>query len=50
MKVHQKCLLDKGKTERLVAVLRSIESDNTEVAEKIRTGADYFERNAERMR
>jgi len=50
MKVHQKRLLDKGKIERLVALLRSIESDNPEVVEKICTEADYFERNAERMR
>jgi hypothetical protein len=50
MKIHQKFLLDRGKIEKLVAALRSIESDNPEVAEKIRTEADYFERNAERMR
>jgi hypothetical protein len=50
MKVHQKRLLDQGKIERLVRVLRSIKSDNPELAEKIRTEADYFERNAERMR
>jgi len=50
MKIHQKRLLDRGKIEKLVAALRSIESDNPEVAEKIRTEADYFERNAERMR
>jgi hypothetical protein len=50
MKVHQKRLLDKGKIEKLVGVLRTIESDSPEVAEKIRTEADYFERNAERMR
>ena len=50
IKVHQKRLLDKGKIERLVAELRSIPSDNPEVAEKIRTEAGYFERNAERMR
>jgi len=50
MKVHQKRLLDKGKIEKLVLSLRSIESDNAEVLEKIRTEADYFERNAERMR
>ena len=30
--------------------LRSTESTNAEVLEKIRTEADYFERNAERMR
>jgi len=50
MKVHQKRLLDKGKIERLVGVLRALHSGNPEVAEKIRTEADYFERNAERMR
>jgi hypothetical protein len=50
MKVHQKRLLDKGKIEKLVLSLRSTESTNTEVLGKIRTEADYFERNAERMR
>ena len=50
MKVHQKRLLDKGKVERLVSALRSIASDDPEVAKKIRKEADYFERNAERMR
>jgi hypothetical protein len=50
MKVHQKRLLDKGKIERLVVALRSIESTNAEVLEKIRTEADYLERNTERMR
>ena len=50
MKVHQKRLLDKGKIEKLVLALRSIESTNAEVLEKIRTEADYFARNAERMR
>jgi Uncharacterised protein family (UPF0236) len=50
MKVHQRRWLDKGKIEKLVAALRAIESVNAEVAEKIRTEADYFERNAERMR
>jgi hypothetical protein len=50
MKIHQKPLLDKGKIEKLVDALRSIDSANPEVAEKIRTEADYFERNAERMR
>ena len=50
MKVHQKRLLDKGKIEKLVLALRSIESTNDDVLEKIRTEADYFERNAERMR
>lgn len=50
MKVHQKRLLDKGKIEKLVALIRSIRSANPDVAEKIRIEGDYFERNAERMR
>lgn len=50
MKVHQKRLLDKGKIEKLVSALRSIDSTNAEVLEKIRTEADYFEKNAARMR
>lgn len=50
MKVHQKRLLDKGKIEKLVAAIRFIVSSNPEVVEKIRIEADYFERNAERMR
>ena len=49
MKIHQK-LLEKGKIEKLVLSLRSIDADNPDVAEKIRTEADYFARNAERMR
>ena len=47
---HQKRLLDKGKIEKLVTALRSIHSANLEVVEKICTEADYFDRNAERMR
>jgi hypothetical protein len=57
VKVHQKELLDKGKIEKLVLSLRSIESGHAsiesghaDVLEKIRTEADYFERDAERMR
>ena len=50
MKVHQKRLLDKGKIEKLVGALRAIPAGNSPLAEKIRTEADYFERNAERMR
>jgi hypothetical protein len=50
MKVHQKRLLDKGKIEKLVLSLRSTESTNPEVLDKIRIEAEYFERNAERMR
>jgi hypothetical protein len=49
MKIHQK-LLEKGKIEKLVLSLRSIDAENPDVAEKIRTEADYFARNAERMR
>ena len=49
MKINQR-RLDTGKIEKLVAALRSIVSTNPEVADKIRTEADYFERNAERMR
>jgi hypothetical protein len=49
MNIHQK-LLEKGKIEKLVLSLRSIDADKPDVAEKIRTEADYFARNAERMR
>ena len=50
MKVHQQRLLDQGKIEKLAGALRSIVSTNPEVVERIRIEADYFERNAERMR
>lgn len=50
IKIHQKRLLDKGKIEKLVNAIRALDSANPEVAEKIRLEADYFERNAERMR
>lgn len=50
IKVHQRRLLDKGKIEKLVSALRSIDTDNPEQADKLRTEADYFERNAQRMR
>ena len=49
MMVHQH-RLDQGKIEKLVLALRSIGTVNPEVAEKVRKEADYFERNAERMR
>ena len=49
MKMHQK-LLDRGKIEKLVDALRAIKSDNTEVAEKVHSEADYFEGNRGRMR
>lgn len=50
MKVHQRRLLDKGKIQKLVLALRSIDSVNPEVVDKFHGEADYFERNAERMR
>jgi hypothetical protein len=50
IKAHQKRLLDQGKIEKLVIAIRSIHCANPEVADKIRTEAEYFERNAERMR
>ena len=50
MKVHQKRLLDKGKLDQLVVALRCIVPANAELADKIHAEADYFERNAERMR
>lgn len=42
--------LDQGKIERLVASLRSLSMGPAELAEKVRSEADYFEKNAERMR
>jgi len=50
MKLHQKRLLDQGKIAKLVGALRARKSRSPEVVEKIRTEADYFERNAQRMR
>jgi hypothetical protein len=49
MLVHQD-LLDHGKIKKLTVALRSIATNNPELAEKIRTEADYFHRNALRMR
>jgi hypothetical protein len=49
MMVHQD-MLDGGKIEDLVAALRSVDSSNPELAEKIRIEAGYFEKHAERMR
>jgi len=42
--------LEGGQIEKLVYSLRSIDSANPELADKIRTEAAYFEKNAERMR
>ena len=50
MKIHQQRLLDQGKIEKLVVALRSTVSTNPELVDRIRIEADYFERNAERMR
>lgn len=50
IKIHQRRLLDQGKIEKLVSALRTIHSPNPELADKIRIEADYFDRNAERMR
>jgi hypothetical protein len=49
MMIHQN-LLDEGKIETLVSSIRSIETSNAELAEKIRTEAEYFQKNADRMR
>jgi hypothetical protein len=49
MQVHQP-LLDEGKMKKLTVALRSISTDNPELADKIRMEADYFHRNAIRMR
>ena len=43
-------MLDEGKIADLVAALRSIDTANPELAEKIRKEAAYFENNAQRMR
>jgi hypothetical protein len=50
MKAHQKRWLDQGKIEKLVASLRSIKTCDAEVVEKLRTEAEYLEKNAARMR
>ena len=42
--------LDEGKIEKLVRFLRSLQAPSPELAETIRKEADYFEKNAARMR
>ena len=42
--------LDNGKIESLVASLRSFRPTPPELADKVRSKADYFEKNADRMR
>ena len=49
MMVHQD-LLDESQLEELVSALRTIDSSNPELADKIRVEAGYFENNQERMR
>jgi hypothetical protein len=50
MAFHQDELLDEGRIEELVAALRTIDSLPSELLEKIRLEADYFDNNKERMR
>ena len=50
MAFHQDELLDEGRIEELVAALRAIDSLPSELLEKIRLEADYFDNNKERMR
>src|SRR5260370_28250764 len=49
MMYHQN-RLDKGRIEKLVRSLRSLEGRDPELPEAIRIEANYFERNATRMR
>jgi hypothetical protein len=49
IKTHQRWL-DDGQIENLVASLRSISCERPELGDHIRTEANYFEANAERMR
>ena len=49
MMVHQD-LLDNCKIKKLVTSLRSIQTPSAELTEKLRTEAEYFRRNARRMR
>jgi hypothetical protein len=42
--------LDRGKIEGLVKILRDIRSSDADLARAVRNEADYFERNAARMR
>jgi hypothetical protein len=47
--IHQD-LLEEGRIETLVSALRTTQTSNAEQAEMIRREAEYFEKNAERMR
>jgi len=48
--MRQQDRLDEGKIEKLVVSLRSIDTPHAELAETIRIEADYFDKNADRMR
>jgi hypothetical protein len=47
---HQDELLDEGRIEELVAMLRATDSIHPEILEQIRTEAEDFDTNKERMR
>jgi Uncharacterised protein family (UPF0236) len=48
--MHQQAKLDGGEIGKLVRYLRSLDPSNPELANKTRLEAEYFERNAKRMR
>jgi hypothetical protein len=48
--LRQQPKLDEGQVEKLVRSLRSLDVPQPELMEKIRSEADYFAKNAERMR
>jgi hypothetical protein len=48
--MRQQAKLDGGEIEKLARCLRSVDPPNPELANKTRLEAEYFERNAERMR
>jgi hypothetical protein len=43
-------LLDEGQIEALLTILRHLSPDNEKLAQQVSNDADYFERNAKRMR
>lgn len=47
---QMKAILDAGRIEDLAQVLRSFPAPSSDLTETLRSEADYFERNAERMR
>src|SRR5437660_6963535 len=48
--IHTQKWLDNGDIERLVKCLRATRADSDEVAQRLLPEAEYFARNAERMR